>query len=122
MEKPLTNAEIQRYGARLSKMFEKLSEEIERVERGMLEPSGDPDGQIEDESTEEAAFERDYEALAAEDQLAYQVGAALERISGGSYGTCETCGQPIGRARLDVVPYAAECAPCASRSEAERRR
>jgi RNA polymerase-binding transcription factor DksA len=40
--------------------------------------------------------------------------AALDRIASGSYGTCASCGDPIGEARLDVLPYTPVCADCAA--------
>ena len=42
-------------------------------------------------------------------KLEYQlneVKAALERIEKGTYGTCETCGQPIETERLEANPSA----------------
>lgn len=38
---------------------------------------------------------------------------ALERIEEGSYGTCEACGAKIPKARLNAIPYAANCVKCA---------
>lgn len=42
--------------------------------------------------------------------------AALDRIAGGTYGTCQKCGEPISQARLDAVPYAMVCRTCAAGS------
>ena len=41
------------------------------------------------------------------------VTAALERIADGSYGICESCGEKIGPARLEIVPEATRCVACA---------
>ena len=41
-----------------------------------------------------------------------QIKAALARIDNGAYGTCTTCGEPVGEARLDAVPHAAQCMDC----------
>ena len=41
-----------------------------------------------------------------------RINAAVERIDGGLYGTCNTCGASIGEARLDAVPHAAQCMDC----------
>ena len=38
-----------------------------------------------------------------------EVGAALERLTEGTYGTCEVCGKPIGDARLEAMPAARFC-------------
>jgi RNA polymerase-binding transcription factor DksA len=42
-----------------------------------------------------------------------RVQAALDRIEDGSYGRCLRCKQPIGRARLEVMPETDWCAACA---------
>ena len=51
-----------------------------------------------------------------------QIEAALKRIEDGSYGQCETCGVKIPKARLEAIPYAAQCVRCASRGEEGRSR
>src|SRR3954451_5450774 len=43
-----------------------------------------------------------------------EIDRALAKIDQGTYGTCETCGQPIPRARLKALPYAALCVQCKS--------
>ena len=40
---------------------------------------------------------------------------ALARLAGGSYGSCERCGQPIAPARLAARPAAHTCLTCAAR-------
>jgi phage/conjugal plasmid C-4 type zinc finger TraR family protein len=40
---------------------------------------------------------------------------ALEKLEDGSYGTCESCGQPIPEARLEAMPAARLCINCASK-------
>lgn len=47
--------------------------------------------------------------------LLRKVEHALARISNKAYGVCETCGQPIPVARLEILPYATECVSCARR-------
>lgn len=62
------------------------------------------------------AFERSQVAALvtqARAQLA-EVEAALERLDAGTYGTCERCGQPIARARLEARPAARTCVGCVS--------
>jgi DnaK suppressor protein len=39
---------------------------------------------------------------------------ALARIADGSYGTCESCGQPIPAGRLAARPAARSCIGCAA--------
>jgi DnaK suppressor protein len=42
---------------------------------------------------------------------------ALERISDGTYGVCESCGQPIGKNRLMAFPRATLCLTCKQKEE-----
>ena len=42
---------------------------------------------------------------------------ALERLTAGTYGVCEACGQPIGEARLEAWPAARFCRTDQARSE-----
>ncbi len=43
-----------------------------------------------------------------------QLDAALDALATGRYGTCATCGAPIGDARLSALPATAVCVSCAS--------
>jgi DnaK suppressor protein len=41
-----------------------------------------------------------------------EIDAALLRITGGSYGSCVTCGTAIPAERLELRPFAARCVTC----------
>jgi DnaK suppressor protein len=41
-----------------------------------------------------------------------EVDAALDRLATGTYGTCQTCGRPIGTGRLAARPSASTCFSC----------
>ena len=43
-----------------------------------------------------------------------EIDRALHKIELGTYGICESCGQPIPKARLKALPYAALCVQCKS--------
>jgi DnaK suppressor protein len=49
-----------------------------------------------------------------------QIDAAIKRIDDGSYGRCETCDGKLSKARLEAIPYAAQCVRCASQQEEGR--
>src|SRR6266566_3720330 len=53
-------------------------------------------------------FEREQELALTHNarELLAQSERALSRIDDGSYGTCESCGEPIGKARLQAFPRA----------------
>lgn len=40
---------------------------------------------------------------------------ALSKLEAGTYGVCESCGQPIAPARLEAMPAARRCITCASK-------
>lgn len=42
---------------------------------------------------------------------------ALARLEGGEFGSCESCGQPIGKARLQAFPRATLCVSCKAKQE-----
>jgi len=52
--------------------------------------------------------------LGARDQeRVRRIVAALRRLDGGQYGTCERCGAAIDAARLDLMPETTTCRSCA---------
>jgi len=51
--------------------------------------------------------------------LLEQVEAALDKIADGTYGTCEDCGAPIAPARLEALPWAAQCIDCQRRDDVQ---
>jgi DnaK suppressor protein len=62
------------------------------------------------------AFEREQLAalLAQARRRVQELESAVERTQAGVYGRCESCGQPIGAARLEARPTARTCIRCAS--------
>lgn len=42
---------------------------------------------------------------------------AIDRIDGGVYGYCESCGEEINKERLKIIPFATLCIKCAEKSE-----
>lgn len=69
------------------------------------------------------ATEQEERAVTAE-QLDLQlsvVNRAIVKVSEGSYGRCDDCGEAIESARLDALPTAIRCLKCqATTSKAER--
>lgn len=44
-----------------------------------------------------------------------EIDNALAKFDAGTYGQCESCGQPIAQARLEAMPAARLCIACASK-------
>jgi DnaK suppressor protein len=59
----------------------------------------------------------DYSLEEASNHVLAAIDAALGRIDAGTYGTCTTCGNPIGDDRLKAIPYATQCIDCRRREE-----
>ena len=55
--------------------------------------------------------------LSGEQDVLYEIQAALHRIRAGTYGLCEVTGEPISRARLRAVPWTRFCQAVEERLE-----
>ena len=49
-----------------------------------------------------------------------EVAAAIDRVDQGTFGRCERCGKAIPAVRLDALPYARFCTPCAEKAQSKR--
>src|SRR6202012_159707 len=69
--------------------------------------------------TSSKLFEREHELALSNNtrELLEQTEHALVRIEAGTYGVCESCGKPIGKARLQAFPRATLCVACKQRQE-----
>ena len=86
---------------------EMLAEDMEPGDIQFDEESGEGD-------TLNVERERDL-ALSAQARAAVdEIDRALAKMDAGTYGVCERCGQPIPKARLKALPYAALCVACKS--------
>ncbi len=66
-----------------------------------------------------ANFERDAEMSLANNarEMLDQSRLALRHIALGTYGSCDNCGKPIGKGRLQAFPRATLCVTCKQREE-----
>ncbi len=64
-------------------------------------------------------FERDQELSLHNNQrkMLDQTEQAVRALEAGTYGYCENCGKPIGKARLEAFPRATMCVACKQRQE-----
>lgn len=109
-----------------AELYEKLREErkhllesLGQMESQRQPPSerreGSPFGKREEEACE--AFELE-KRLALEKKLRdtlAEIEHALEKYRAGTYGLCDSCGQPIESARLEALPQANLCLSCKMR-------
>ncbi|MFR9675096.1 TraR/DksA C4-type zinc finger protein [Streptomyces sp. TR02-1] len=120
-EDPWTPEEVEEARLALREESEQLRGEIDASEEalsGLMRDSGDTAGD-DDADTGTRNITREHEmALAANArEMLYQTGRALERIEAGTYGLCENCGRPIGKARMQAFPRATLCVECKQKQE-----
>jgi RNA polymerase-binding transcription factor DksA len=114
-------AELKSIRAELAKDLVRLKKELADVESEMdalIEASGVGAG---DDQADAGAktFEREHEMSLVYNarDMVLQTERALERIDMKTYGRCEDCGNPIGKARLQVFPRATLCMICKQKEE-----
>ncbi|MGL5865929.1 MAG: TraR/DksA family transcriptional regulator [Dermatophilaceae bacterium] len=64
-------------------------------------------------------YEREQEISLANNarEMLEQNEHALKRLDDGTYGVCESCGDPIGKLRLQAAPRATLCLTCKTKQE-----
>ena len=120
-EKRWTEAELEAVRSELASEASVLRADIERAESDIASRLGDAVGDAGDNQADVGAktFEREHELALTHNtrELLAQNERALSRIETGTYGTCESCGEPIGKARLQAFPRATLCVTCKQREE-----
>jgi DnaK suppressor protein len=98
--------------ARIKDMHGELAAVHAAAANSNVDDEHDPEGST-------SAFERAQleSVLAQSTRHLEDVDAALRRVERGTYGRCETCGRPIGVARLQALPAARQCVLCAARGD-----
>jgi len=120
-ENPWSKDELKEMKVRLTKDLATYKEELASAEAQaaeLLQDSSDGAGDDQADAGTKT-FEREHElslVYNAQD-LVLQTELALARIAAGSYTKCELCGNPIGKARLQVFPRATLCMLCKQKEE-----
>jgi len=101
---------------RLKNEKTELLEKIEQL-RVLGQPSaerkeGSPFGKREEGADEASELEKRLALERRLEESLREVEHALEKYEAGTYGLCDSCGQPIERARLDAIPQASLCMKC----------
>ena len=116
-----TAKELRELRAEIKADIAQLEAQIEIAEAELMEMMQDAgDGAGDDQADAGAkTFEREQEISLANNarELLDQNRLALERMDDGTYGTCASCGEPIGKLRLQAAPRATLCLPCKTKEE-----
>jgi DnaK suppressor protein len=100
---------------RVRSALERVRSELEDELRSLTAAPRDPMGAVSfgkrvGEGTSQAV-ERITQVDAAKklDAKLRDVGRALDKLDEDTYGGCDVCGVPIGRERLETIPWAVRC-------------
>jgi RNA polymerase-binding protein DksA len=120
-EDPWTRGELNEVVKELKQHRDRLIAivgESEQELAGLMRDAGDGAGH-DQADVGATSFERDHEltVLARERETLAQTERALAHIEDGSYGVCDSCGNPVGKNRLMAVPHATLCMSCKQREE-----
>ena len=120
-EEPWTSAELAEVRQTLEEEAAGLRDDLAEAEQQVADRlnNGLSDAGDDEADVGVKTFERDHEFAMTSNarNLLEQTEKVLARIDAGSYGVCESCGQPIGKARLMAFPRAVLCVTCKQREE-----
>ncbi len=113
-------------------VFSEIRRDLEKQRSTLLVEAGEaissslaPVAENFPDMTDQASAEADQNfnlRLRERDQrLLKKIDEALERITSGTFGICESCGQEIGLKRLQARPVTTLCIECKTRQEAEEK-
>ncbi|MFE3826733.1 TraR/DksA family transcriptional regulator [Streptomyces sp. NPDC059092] len=112
-EDPWTPEEVAEARTGLESEIARLSAEITSSEAalaGLMRDSGDGAGDDDaDTGTKNITREHEMSLAANAREMLEQTERALLRLDSGTYGLCEVCGKPIGKARMQAFPRATLC-------------
>jgi DnaK suppressor protein len=120
-EDPWTPEEVQAIADELLAELDRLTAELASADQELnelLRNSGDGAGDDQADSGS-SALEREHELTLVNNtrDMLQQTTRALERISAGTFGRCDSCHEAIGKARVQAFPRAVLCVSCKQREE-----
>ncbi|MFF8790615.1 TraR/DksA family transcriptional regulator [Streptomyces sp. NPDC015125] len=120
-EEPWTPEEVTEARTELMEETARLRLEIVSAEdaiAGLMRDSGDGAGDDEaDTGTKNITREHELALASNAREMLHQTERALARLDAGTYGLCENCGNPIGKARMQAFPRATLCVECKQKEE-----
>jgi RNA polymerase-binding transcription factor DksA len=125
----VTEKDFKEFEERLLTERRRILKEMGHLEATVLkvnqrDSSGDLSGysfHMADAGTDAMEREKAFLFASAEGRVLLEIDDALRRLYRGDYGSCETCGNPIARARLEVMPQARLCISCKEKEERAQR-
>ena len=104
LAKKLTAKEVREFKDLLLTLRERVSGEYTTLSRDNLEAT-QRDPSLSDQGTDTFDREMELNMMGGEQEVLFEIDAALRRIEKGTFGICELTGQPINIERLQALPY-----------------
>jgi RNA polymerase-binding transcription factor DksA len=125
----VTENDMKEFEDRLLTERRRILKEMGHLETTVLkvnqrDSSGDLSGysfHMADAGTDAMEREKAFLFASVEGRVLLEIDDALRRLYRGEYGVCESCHNPIARARLEVMPHARLCIACKEKEEKEQR-
>ena len=122
---PVTAKDFQEFEQRLLEERVRVLKEMGHYETTVLkvnqrDSAGDLSGysfHMADVGTDAMEREKAFQLASAEGRILLEINEALRRMARGEYGVCESCENPILRARLEAMPTARLCLACKEKEE-----
>ena len=102
--KKLSAKQIAGFKENLLTLRERISGEYSMLSRDNLE-ANQRDASLSDQGTDTFDREMELNMMGSEQEVLFEIDAALRRIEKGTYGVCELTGDPINLERLNAIPY-----------------
>lgn len=121
----MNKKDLKHFEQRLMEERNKLLEQLAHLEKDVFsqtpkDSSGDLSAytfHMADLGTDAMEREKAFLFASSEGRLLYHINEALRRLYRNEYGNCESCGEPISKERLEVVPHARLCIKCKEKEE-----
>jgi RNA polymerase-binding transcription factor DksA len=123
--KHLSAKDIKNFHKLLLDLRDRVTDEItfltgDNLNRSQRDASGDLSNyglHMADQGTDN--FDREFalNLVSSEQDIIYEIDEAIRRIDSGTYGICESSGDPIEKERLKVIPHARYCVSVQSEME-----
>lgn len=114
--KRLTRSEIKHFKSKLLAKRGEVLETLSGIQQGVIGADSGDMGPM--DSADRALFsetaEENSRLLGSERSVLEEINEALERIQKGTYGLCLNCRRQISKRRLQAIPWARYCVPCAN--------
>jgi DnaK suppressor protein len=115
-EEYMSEAQLAHFEKILTNWKADLRAEVDRTVHHMQDDAANfPDPS--DRATQESEFSLELRTRDRERKLIKKIDEALDAISSGDYGYCESCGIEIGIRRLEARPTATLCIDCKTLDE-----